>query len=129
MRVRAIDVMKALVLLAAMTGAGCVASWGVGDSPASMESSQGNLAAGGSGVQSRITPSMARKKADDDCAAAQAVVRGSTRYVYQGTGQPLREDSSTTTNLGGSAPGELAPGQRAPTPEAPGQAGQSKPGC
>ena len=109
MRVTMIDAMKALVLLATMTGAGCVASWEVADSPTRPESSQGNLAAGGKGIPSRIAPSSAPKEADDDCATAQAVVQGSTRYVHQGAGQPLREDASTTTNLGARPPAPCPP--------------------
>lgn len=131
MRVTRIDALKALVLLATMTGAGCVASWGVGGPPARVESPQGHLAAGGKGVAPRIVPSSAQTEPDDDCAAAQGVAPDSTRYVYQGVGQPLREDTSATTNLAGPAPGPVYAGSGAPPPRAPApaQAAKSKPGC
>ena len=131
MRVTGIDALKGLVLLTAMAGAGCMASWGAGDPAAREQSPQGNLAAGGKGVAPRIAPSSAEAEAEDDCARARAAARGSTRLVYQGTGQPPREDSSDTTNLADTGQGPTYPAAGDPTRgmAPPAQAAKRKPGC
>ena len=106
MRIAGIDLFTALALLAATASASCSAS--------------------GAGL-----PSATQAEADGDCPEGQAVARGSTRYVYQGTGRPALEDSSETTNLGGPAPGPVYAGRGAPppSPQAPARTAQRKPGC